>query len=121
MPTLRTLARGFGSSVVALALLHAAPLRADVPPPDVVACAAKKEGDACQASKGAGACVSATCSRVLPGNPPQTTSYPCLQCQPAASGCAAAPGARTPLSGAVLAALGLLLLARRRSSPLGSR
>jgi hypothetical protein len=82
----------FASGIFVLGMLLG-PLvaRADVAPPETIACAGKKAGDACaDATTGAaGVCQDKTC--VSPKPDGTSSSYACLQCLPGSkddSGCA---------------------------------
>jgi len=70
---------------LALFLIVPAMAAADIPPPEVEACAGKKVGDSCVmwAVKGEGSCQKTTCSKTLPGpNGPVTSTRDCVKCLP---------------------------------------
>ena len=114
--------------LMAVVMLTAGAVWADVPPSDTQGCLQKARGDACQtdASK-AGACQAQTCSRLdySDGSPPGTITYACLVCvagaSPSASVDAGSGGTATPVKtgctvgfGLALPAAALLLGLRRR-------
>lgn len=112
--------------LMAVVMLTAGAVWADVPPADTQGCLQKAKGDACQtdASK-AGACQSQTCSKLdySDGSPPGTITYACLVCVPGATASvdAGSGGSATPVKtgctvgfGLALPAAALLFGLRRR-------
>jgi hypothetical protein len=93
---------------------------ADVAPPETIACAGKRAGDACTdaVSGAAGACKDETCTSAKPNG--ASSSYACLMCVPGAAsdgGCAIVTSSQVRHLGAwAVAGLFplLFLLARRR-------
>lgn len=124
----------------AAALAQGGVARADVPPPEVEACAGRGVGATCMVLGGAsGACQNATCTRIdYPGwnrdasATPPTMEYPCVRCVSGAAvdggstvpsrdegGCAVQPGGLARAAGPwLIAALPFaLLFGRRRKAP----
>ncbi len=123
--------RILGPALFTLALVTAAPARADVVPPEVTACSGKEIGAACsQPDSVAGACAKGTCSKLdysrwdrdAMSSPP-TMQYECVKCvagtpqttAPASGGgCALVARRAGPWALAAVPALVLAVLGRRR-------